>query len=376
MTGPPTDLPLQSVTTDIGSSRQLKPLDRSTGQPWVVETTSSDDAATPKEAKVPPEFALKFAKPVSVTSVETGKESGLSKVDLVAKNAEGETTIVQDVPVTPSGRVLIPASIIASTTTHLRVILKSLRTDSSIEIFRVNPSAQGCLREETTVAPTTTSVGQTVPSTTTTVTTSPTTGAVTTQTVPSTTTTLSSPTAAATTTSGTPTFGSTTAVTVVTTTTTPTVTTTVYCPLSDRMPSQAPTFGEDDIEVVNANENSKPPESQPGAIDWQPAVPSKNEPSPQLLVGLQPGSLIQSVSVDEANAETIVFVIFYPSGKSDTIEKVVPEDGSVTFYPSPDGSPVEAVKFGISPEGTKDPQAETYDLTVKVTGCFEPSLGE
>lgn len=116
--------------------------------------------------------------------------------------------------------------------------------------------------------------------------------------------------------------------------------------------------------------------SRPGAIDWPAVVPSKNQPPPEMFVRLPPHSLITSFYVLVRFARVIVITIYNPDGQYDRIEKVVPANGRVTIFAKEDGSPVEADKFGISPEGSTEPEAETYDMTVTVNGCFEPSAGK
>ena len=382
--GPQTDLPLVSVDTDSGSSTEEQPLDKSKGQHWIVKLDSYGDATKRKDAKFRrPWLRMLFsAKGVRLTSFGTGTGSNVGTLDVLCKTTEGKTIFVENLSATQSGRVLMPASIAESPVESAEVTFKSPQ-DKSDDTYRVSPVAYGCLREETIVALTTTSAGQTVPSTTTTVTTSPTTGAVTTQTVPSTTTTLSSPT---TTTSGKPVVGSTTAVTVITTTTTPTVTTTVHCPQSSLMPSQAPEFGKNQLKVVNANDNTETPQPQPdGTIQWTSGVPreEKGEKNPQMFINLPKDALLSAVTIiiivdtpTKGLPGSITITIIFADGSTETFEKYVPEDGIVTFYPSPEGTPVGAKQIQVSSEGTNNPEAEKIDMTVKVTGCFVPSAGE
>jgi hypothetical protein len=144
------------------------------------------------------------------------------------------------------------------------------------------------------------------------------------------------------------------------------------------MPTQAPKLGENQFQVEDAGKGkSIPSESQPGEEGWKPVIPSKTEPNPKLIITLLEDSLIHFIKVTDEIAVRIYVTVVFSDGKPDAkFEKDVPESGSVVFFPDSEGRPVEVDKIIVIPEGAKKPEAETYDMTVTLIGCFEPSEGE
>lgn len=334
-------------------------------EPWVVTVPTDDSAAKPSIT-----FDLRdFASEPKVTSVSLNPDSNVQTVTVIVTDSTGKQTTFENLPVTPEGQVVFSAPIVLDAST---VEVQLIEPVDESQPSSVSPNVQGCfgaVAVTTVITPTeTTTTGQTQPSTTTTVSTVSPTGAVVATTTPSTTTTLS-PT--------TPAIGTTTVTTaVVTTTATPTTSTTVICPLSDKMPEQAPELGNTQFTVLTGD--GTPSDVQPGRDGWQPTVGSQ---SPVLQIDLSTGApttpLVQSVTVTDTVAKKVIIEAF--RGLEPVFEQTVelPESGTVTVYANPDNKlPSEVTLLRITLVEPKSPDATTYDTTVAIVGCFEPAVGK
>jgi hypothetical protein len=363
----PTTVPLSDVQTDAGSHEQKGSYDFLSKQPWTVSSKPGDDL---KEGDVPtnPSVTLTLQSPApQVTGVSVGDDSQVETVNVIFTQSTGGKKTLKDAPVDSEGQVIFPEGV-KSVDDVSSVRIELTKSTDTADAYSVSPSVQGCLKAATTtiVAPTQTTTGLPVPSTTT-VTTVSTTGIAVTETVPTTTTTLS-------TTAGTTSeVGTTTTVAIVTTTTTPTGTTTVICPLTNEMPSQ-PTELND---VQYSSPTGNPSDALPGREGWQPPVPAKGEPNPQLTIDMGPKTA-QLVRVDVTD-RTLKIVIVIAYLKDVVVVKVtvqMPPSGSKSVPLSDDGQPVEVDQLVIELQEPKDADTPNYALTASPVGCFEPVLGE
>ena len=349
-------IPLRSVQTLLGSSEEYQPYDE-VSRTWKLSVPHGDEK---------PSMVFKFLRPSQVGGIRMNPDSGVKTVDVYTTDDKGETTPFENALVTSDGRVALPSQIsVIESVTEMKVVFVE-PADEKTSVYRPSVNALGCYKEATTtiVAPSTTTIGEAMPSTTTTITSEAA------ETVPTTTTTLS-------TTPGATEVGTTTTVAVVTTTTTPTGSTIVVCPLSDKMPSQAPEFGDNQFTVLSGGGN--PSDVQPGRTGWKPAVPPKGSQPPEMRIIVPPTtnnrpSLIASVTIEDDSLSRVTVVFIFKGVTVYTITEILPPSGSVTVGPK--GLPVEVDEITVRLDTPTNQDVKYYDTKATLTGCFEPAAGE
>lgn len=307
----------------------------------------------------------------TVDEIRFNHDCGVNKARIRTTSDTGEDTIFHNVLVRPDGQLALPTDFPHDSKLSSMNVQLTEPTSEWTTIYSVTVTLLSCNKEATTtiVAPSTTTVGQTVPSTTTTMTSQ----AI--ETLPTTTTTLS-------TTSATTEVGTTTSIAVVTTTTTPTGSTTiVVCPQIDQMVTQTALLDESHFKSSNSDDPN-PVAVQPPYGGWKPAVARDGSPNPGFCVELADDAsnsfppMIASVTIKDFTL--LIFRIVFYFGESEIYNAIerMPVSGSKTVVPSEESVAVRVNKVCVELMEANSPSVLNYETTMLLKGCLEAQTGE